>query len=143
MAVTKVLARSWTKQVKEAGGTYSDIKGINSFTVASSVHNADTTDFESGGWSEFIPAARGYTITLEGFFLEDIVSKARDAGQARCEVLALLVGPTAIGDFRLITPGGTQWDFKAAVDVSGPGGDHQNAATWRCTLTVHGQITIT
>ncbi len=256
MAVTKVLARSWTKQILTAVGppeVWTDIKGINSFSVASSVHNADTTDFESGGFTEFIPAARGYTVTLEGFYMvsDDVVnatystslggtnddltytarvggapgnnctltyvvaglstplsvsvagpattvnvatngagaaistarqvmqavnlfgapitaalktgndgtgvvaalavqsltggtnSTARDPGQAAVEAIDQVVGTAGIGEFRLITPGGTIWEFYGTVDVSGPGGDHQNAATWRCTITVKGQITIT
>lgn len=258
MAVTKVLARDWTVQVK-SGGNYLAIRGINSFTVAPSKTDADTSDFGSGGFNEHVPAARGNTITLEGFHMESdgaataatltthllgtnndltytcantgtggnaitlayvdpgipdqtlsvnvtgnavtvnlatngasaITSTAalikaaveaaadptagellitypsgsngsgvvtamaitnlaggdtdggRDPGQARCEVLAGGVGPDYIGYFRMYTPGGTRWDYAGTVQVDGPGGSTNDAASWKATVVVTGQISIT
>lgn len=67
----------------------------------------------------------------------------RDMGQAKCESLANVVSTTAQGTFRFITPGLTRWDFDATVDVEGPGGDTNAAASWKATLTVTGAITVT
>ncbi len=256
MAVTKVLARDWKKQIL-AGGNYVEIKGIRSFTVATTKQDADTSDFESQGWNTHLVAARGMTLTLEGFYMESAtataaylqtnllganndmlftcvntgtagnsirvkyvvsgsntplsvtvsgndvtvnvatgaggaatsiasavkaaieaatdptagelvityptgndgtgivtamdwsylsqgaVSGGRDAGQAYVEALSRVVGPSSIGTFRLITPGGTRWDFTGSCEVSGPGGDTNAVADWKVTLTVSGQVSIT
>ncbi len=140
MAITKVLARDWGKQINASG--FIEINGIRSFTVATSKQDADTSDFESQGWNTHLVAARGTTITLEGLYLEDVVTKDRDPGQAAVETSARLVGPTGISEYKFTTPGGTTWTFNASAEVEGPGGDTNSAADWKCTLTVSGSITI-
>jgi len=138
MAVGKVLARDWGKKI---GST--EIKGIHAFSIASQKQDADVTDFESNGRNEHVVASRGTTITLEGYFMEDVSTGARDPGQEAVETLAGLVGPTSIAAFTLTTPGGTTWVFNASADVEGPGGDTNAAASWKCTLMVSGSIVIT
>ncbi len=257
MAITKVLARDWKKQIL-SGGNYVEIKGIRSFTVATSKQDADTSDFESQGWNTHLVAARGMTMTLEGFYMESATATGavletnligsdndliytesvtgtagnsvriryvnpggtgvlsvtvtgndvdvtlavnagvitsgstaalvkaaieaaanptageltityptgqagtgnvtamawsslsqgattggRDPGQSYVETLARLVGPTSIGTFRFISPGGTRWDFTASAEVEGPGGDTNAAADWKTTMTLSGQVTVT
>jgi len=92
MAVQKILARQWTKKIRTSTGpdVFTDILGINSFTVATSKQDADTTDFDSNGWQEHLPATRGVTISLDGYRMEDPSNGDRDAGQAAVEALALL-----------------------------------------------------
>jgi predicted secreted protein len=143
MAVTKVLARSWTKQVDNGSGSFLDIKGIHTMTVSTSSHLADTTDFESAGWLEHLLTTRGATISLDGMFLEDTSTKSRDPGQARVEALAKLFGASGIGSFKIITPGGTIWTFSASAEVDGPAGSQADTASWKCKLNVTGAITVT
>lgn len=138
MAVTKVLARDWSFKIGASA-----INGVQSFTVAPSKTDADTSDFESAGFNEHLPAARGYVVTLEGFHLEDNSTGARDAGQAAVETSAGLVGPTALSEYTMTSPGGNIWTFDASAQVDGPSGSTNDAATWKATLTVSGSIAIT
>ncbi len=141
MAVTKVLARSWTKEIDTTGGgVYVDINGINSISVSQNKTEVETTDFESAGWGEFLIAARGNTVTLEGFWLEDESTGARDPGQAAVEASAKLFGASGLSTYRLTSPGGNTMTFSAAAEVEGPGGDHNAAASWKVSLHVHGEI---
>ncbi len=142
MAVTKVLARSWKKQILD-GGNYLEIKGVNAISFSTTKQETDTTDFESAGWGEYLVAARGNTVTLEGFWLEDESDGTRDPGQAGVEASALLFGASGLSQYRLTSPGGNVMTFYASAEVEGPGGDHNAAASWKATLHVHGQITYT
>jgi hypothetical protein len=141
MAVTKVLARHWGKYIK-SGGNYLNIAGIRSFGIDPNKQDVDVSDFDSNGWTEHMVAARGLTVTLEGFFMEDVATKARDAGQQAVETLAREVGPASLGSFRLTTPGGTTWTFSATAEVAGPSGDVNAVADWKATLNVSGQVVI-
>jgi len=144
MAVTKVLARDWGKDIRTSTGpdVYTNIAGIRAFGIDPNKQDVDTSDFDSNGWTEHMVAARGLTITLDGFFMEDVATKARDAGQEAVESLSRNVGPTSIGRFRLTTPGGTTWTFDATAEVGGPSGDVNAVADWKATLNVSGQVTI-
>src|SRR5690606_10420287 len=104
MAVTKVLARGWKFEINT--GTpeipaWTPIKGINSFSIATTKNDADVTDFDSDGWLKHIPASRGRSITLEGFYLEDPDTGDRDPGQEAVEELADKVGFPALAQFRM------------------------------------------
>jgi len=256
MAVTKVLARDWKKFIK-SGGNYYNIAGIRAFGTDPNKQDVDTSDFDSNGWTEHMVAARGLTITLDGFFMESSTATAaflrtnlvganndliytlavtgtagnsvtvayvvsgnntplsvavvgnavtvtvatdagglatstanqvkaavegaadptagelvitvptgetgagvvtamaasnllggattggRDPGQQLVETLARQVGPASLGTFRMITPGGTLWDFSATAEVGGPSGDVNACADWKATLNVSGQVTLT
>ena len=139
MAVTKVLARSWTKEIYVTDA-FVDINGINAFSVASTKQETDITDFESAGWGEYLIAARSNNITLEGFWLEDEGTGARDPGQAAVEASAQLFGASGLAQYRLTSPGGKTMTFYASAEVEGPGGDHNAAASWKVNLHVAGAI---
>ncbi len=69
MSIVKVLARDWNKQIK-IGEVYTEIKGIHQFQFASNRQNADTTDFDNAGRTTHLPSTIGYTISLDGFYME-------------------------------------------------------------------------
>jgi len=144
MAVTKVLARGWTFEINtgtEATPVWTPIGGINNFSISTTKNDADATSFDSGGWLEHLVASRGRQITLEGFHLEDPTDGTRDPGQEAVEELADQVGEASLGQFRITSPGGKTWTFKASADVQGPGGGNDDFASWSATLTVSGRIT--
>jgi hypothetical protein len=143
MAVAKVLARDWTIEVQLANESYQAIGGINSFSPSPEKNDADTTDFDSAGNLEHLPASRGMSYTFEGFFLVDVATGARDTGQERVEVLGDLVGPAGLGHMKLTSPpasGAEVWDFDCSINVTPPGGGNDDAASWSFEATVSGAI---
>lgn len=145
MAVTKVLARGWTFEIQtdEATPTYVPIGGINNFSVSPTKNDADVTDFDSEGREEHLPASRGLSITVEGFYLEDPDTGERDPGQQAVEELADKIGVQGIAGFRMTSPGGNTKEFKASANVTSPGGGNNDPASWSAELTVSGKITST
>lgn len=150
MAPTKILARDWVFEFNtgtDAVPTWVEIKGINSFSVDNSKNDADTTDFDSGGWAEHLVASRGMVVTLEGFRLEDSSDGTRDPGQEAVEGLADNIGPSSVGSFRIYYDLSNKGkSFKATANVTGPGGGNDDAAAWAVELTVTGaptDITVT
>lgn len=141
MAIVRVLARDWKLKVDNGTGTFVEVGGINTFGFGGSKTDADTTGFDSDGWSEHLVAGRGRTLTMEGFFLEDPDTGQRDAGQAIIDALANEIGEDAIGSFELTTPGGTTYEFNGSVEPSDVGGGHNDATGWGATITVTGQVT--
>lgn len=142
MAVTKFLARDLVIEIAEdaSGSDWIEIKGVNSLTHSPSSTDADTTDFESEGHDQHLKASRGDTWTIQGFALEDVVTGDRDPGQAAVEALAVLVGPAAMGLFRVTSPGGNTITFEASAEVTLSGGSTNDASAWGCTLKVNGAM---
>jgi hypothetical protein len=139
MAPTKVLARGWTFEVKSDQGIFIAIKGVNSFELSPAANKTETTDFDSNGWVENMVASRGLTLSLEGFYLEDPDTGARDPGQLRVEEIGGLIGPESIGEFRMTSPGGRVKTFFATANVTTPGGGNDDAASWSAEIEVTGQ----
>jgi len=141
MAITKVLAREWVVQINT--GTYgtptwTNIGGLTSLTFSTSKNDADTTDFDSDGQMEHIPASRSREIGLEGFYEEDASTGDRDSGQEAVEGYMDLTGAAGLADFKLTSPGGTAKRFYASVNVSDVGGGNDDPTSWNVTLTVTG-----
>lgn len=147
MALTKHLARGFVFEVESAvANTWIQIGGVNSFEVGRDKESADTTDFASAGNAEHLPAQRSGALTVEGFFLEDLVSApagARDPGQERCEVLSDLVGVGGVGRARYKTPANKIKHFSCSVNVTGPGGSNNDAASWSAEFERSGAVTTT
>lgn len=142
MAVTKVLARGWKFEVETAvPATYVEIGGINSFSISRDKADADGTDFKSMGSREHIVASRGTEFSFEGYYMEDMATKARDGGQERFEAVADLIGPPSIVGFKITSPGGKLWTFKASANVGDVGGGNDDNTTWGGTITVSGAVT--
>lgn len=144
MGVTKVLARGFKFEVQvsaQDGGTeWEEIKGINTFTWANSKSSANTTSFDENGRQSHLPASRGATLTLEGFYLEDPDTGERDPGQKAVEDLAKLVGPEGLGTFRITSPGGKVKEFQASANIGGVGGGTDDPASWSVELEISGEI---
>lgn len=149
MAVTKVLARDWTIEIDTdplattptGSPVWTEIKGLNTIGFSQTKNDADVTTFDSGGFLEHIPASRGYEVTLEGIFLEDVSTGDRDPGQEAVEEYADMVGAEALASFQLTSPGGTIWSFSGSVTVETPSGGNDDPTGWSATITVSGQIT--
>lgn len=135
----KVLARGWTFEIETAGGVWLPIKGINSFDPSPSSNKTDVTDFDSNGWMENMVASRGFSLTLDGFLLEDKDDGSRDPGQAAVETLGDKIGPESLGRFRMTSPGGRVKTFYASAEVTSAGGGNDDAAAWSAALEVSGQ----
>jgi hypothetical protein len=143
MGAIKVLARGFKFEINtgtDLAPQWVQIKGLTSFGVDSDKEDAETTDFESAGFAEHMVAGRSYEISLEGHFLEDAAG-VRDPGQEEVDALAEEVGETSLGSFRMTTPKGKVWTWKASAKVGGPGGENNDPASWSATLTVSGKIT--
>lgn len=144
MAVTKVLARDWVASINT--GTYvspvwTEIKGLNTLTFSNGKNDAETTDFNSEGFEEHIVASRNAELGIEGLFLEDPSDGSRDPGQEAVEALAELMGNDSLGDFKLVSPGGTGKRFYASAQIGDVGGGNDDATSWSATLTRSGQTT--
>lgn len=141
MAKTKFLARDLTIEVEDpdlSGETFIPIGGLNSLTHSPSTTRADTTDFDSNGHEEHLVAQRGESWTLAGYYIEDVVTGEKDAGQARCEALGLVGSLASMGRFRVTSPGGNTITFDGSCEVTLHGGGTNDAAAWQCVVTVSG-----
>jgi hypothetical protein len=140
MPIVRVLAREWKIEVKNSSSEFVEIGGINTFAFGGGKTDADTTGFDSEGWSEHLVAQRGRTLTIEGFFLEDPTDGTRDPGQAVIDELASKISSEAIGDFKLTTPGGKVMQFSGSVEPADVGGSTNDVTSWGATITVTGNI---
>lgn len=142
MPPVKVLAREWTFEIESATpGTWLEIGGINSFTPDRSKDDADTTDFDSGGWATHLPAQRGLSVTMDGFYLEDAAG-ARNLGQERVEAVSQIVGSTGLVNFRMTSPataGLRRISGPASFNHGGPGGGNNDASSWSAEAVFSGQ----
>jgi hypothetical protein len=143
MAVTKVLARGWKFEVYDTDTLlYVEVTGINTFTFTRGKNDADTTDFDSEGYEEHMAASRNFEITGEGFYKEDLSTGDRDLGQEIMEDYAELVGEDSLRQFRMTSPGGTEKEFNASVNIGDVGGGNDDPTSWGFTLTVSGKLEI-
>lgn len=144
MAVKKVLARDWVASINT--GTYVspvwvEIKGLSTLTFSNGKNDADTTDFNSDGWEEHIVASRNAELAIEGMYLEDPSDGSRDPGQEAVETLSETMGNDSLGDFKLVSPGGTGKRFYASAQIGDVGGGNDDPTSWGATLTRSGQST--
>jgi predicted secreted protein len=143
MAAVKVLARGWKAEIQNPGDSqYVEIKGLNSLTFDSEKNDADITDFDSQGNNEHLVASRGKSLSVEGFYLEDQTTKARDPGQVLVEALADGMGEDSLGNFRLTSPAGTVRYFVASANVTGIGGGNDDPTAWSAELAVSGAMNL-
>lgn len=146
MGKTKVLARNWLIEVDidplatlpTGTASWKLMGGINTFTISNDKEDTDTTDFNSGGYSEHIVAGRSNEVSFEGFYIEDMATGDRDEGQAAVESYADLIGPDAITQVRLTSPGGKVRQFFGSFGVGDIGGGNNDATSWGANFTPSG-----
>ena len=142
MAVTRFLARDLVVEV-DPGSGFIPIGGLTTIAHAPSKTDADSTGFDSAGHAEHVVVERGETWTLTGFYLEDVSTGARDAGQDAIEDLSQEIGPSALAAFKITSPGGNVIHFSASADLTGPDGGHNDLAKFQAVLKVSGATTYT
>lgn len=143
MALEKVLAKDWIFEINTGDATtaiWEPIGGVKSFSYEADKTDADLTDFDSDGNTEHVPVRRSASLTVEGHVLEDPADGTRDPGQEAVEAAALAVGPGAIREFQITSPGGTVKTFNASAKVGGPGGGNDDDTDWSVELTITGAI---
>jgi hypothetical protein len=64
----------------------------------------------------------------------------RDAGQDAVETMAIGMGTGGVCRYRLITPGGTIWEFDASAEVDGPAGSQADTTSWKCKLNITNSV---
>jgi hypothetical protein len=130
----KISARKWIISVSIDGrATWTQIKGINKFSLDRNSVRTDTSDFLNDGVESGEIMARGAAAKLDGFFLEDSTG-ARDPGQLNVETFSETTGAASVGDFRFISPNGKSFTFSATVDLNPWGGGNNEKTTWGAAL---------
>jgi hypothetical protein len=76
---------------------------------------------------------------MTGHAIEDVATGVRAAGQTRCEDLSKLIGLSAEGLFKLTSPGGNAIYFAATVELTQPGGAHNDPASWGISVEITGE----
>lgn len=143
MAKVKILARHLTRELNtgtDAVPVWTSIGGLNSLTFDDEKTDTDDTDFDSNGWAEHKVAQRAKSITCEGFYVEDNVTGARDAGQEALAALGEAVGYDSTKQFRVTTPGGNRVTYRVSARVTSPaGGGLNDNSGFTAELTVSGK----
>ena len=129
----------WELQTDE----YLHIDGITSFSPSTEKNDADTTDFDSNGWTEHLVASRGISFEMEGYHIEDANTGTRSAGQERVEELGQAMGEDSTTSMRLVNPSGENINLTVSIDTpmfgQSTGGGNDDPAGWSATITVTGK----
>lgn len=139
MPLVKVLAKDWVLEIYD--GSWITVGGLTTLGFGSSKTDADTKTFDSDGWDEHVVAGRGRTLALEGKYLEDPDTGARDDGQQAVDAAGELIGQASLVLFRLTSPGGNAKEFYASVNPKDVGGGNNDPTTWGADLTLSGGFT--
>jgi hypothetical protein len=146
MAKVKILARHLIGELNTGTtGTpvWTPIGGLNSMTFDSDATETDDTDFDSDGWAEHKIAQRSRAISLEGFYKEDPVTGAQDAGQEALIALSDAVGYDSLKPFRVTSPGGNTTIYMVSADAKNTGGGLNDNAGFTADLSVSGKPVFT
>ena len=133
MAVVTVIA----KDIKIEIGAV-EIKGLKTVSFGDESTEADLTVKESAGFYSHQITQRARSVTLEGIFLVDTTTKARDPGQLAVEEHALEIGEDSITAFSITDPSGNKITFDASATITDFGGANEDGAGWGATLKVSG-----
>ena len=138
----KILARDWDIDVwDKEESKFVEVDGITSITFSSDMTEAETTDFNSEGWAEHIPAERTKSLSVEGNYLEDAtVYGGRDQGQEAIDEAAKEFGIDGIIKLHLRSPyGGTALILEGSVNPGDVGGDTNDVTAWGFDFLVSGK----
>ncbi|MFH8530458.1 phage tail tube protein [Streptomyces tendae] len=142
-------ARGWIFEVEDADAateTWLPVLGITTFTVNPGENEevADTTAFDSEGQYSQDVMQRGATLSLEGQYRIDKVTKTQDPGQAYIDtVWANLLGIESQNRLRYRHQSQTKWSiWDATVTPGEQGGGTNEKTTWSATFTRCGAATV-
>lgn len=137
MAVLKYLSRDhkfYIKDVNSANYT-TEISGISSWEFAIDSNEEDVSTFDNGAWGSNLFTQRTGSLSLEGFYLVDALTGARDSGQLAFEIASMQVGFGAYRDFKVIatTASGGEignFTFRGTPSVESFGGSVTDVQPW-------------
>jgi hypothetical protein len=145
LAILKYLARDHRFFISDdEKATWTSISGISSWEFSIDTNEEDVSDFDAGGWGSNIATMRTASLSLEGFYLVDALTGARDTGQYKWEVAAMQVGYSATRSFRIeayTVSGG----LIGSIEVTGTpsvesfGGSTTDVLPWGGSVAVLGQ----
>lgn len=130
----KILAEEFKFEIGDGAGGYTEIKGLDTFSLDSSDSDTDTSDFQSAGYDEHMVGSRGLSITLDGKYVIDPDDGTEDPGQARVAAVALLTGRASVVPFKVTDPAGGTETFNATVSRPKIGGKKGQVVTWSTTV---------
>lgn len=122
--------------------TWTEIKGLLTVTFTESEQEIDTTTMDSVDNDEHAIIRRGKELALDGRYLRDDTTNARDPGQAKVEGYAKLTKRAAEGEFRLRWPDGENEKFIGTVRGGSIGGGHNDMVSWAYTVKRTGASTM-
>lgn len=145
------LAREFIFSVStDDGSSWTEVKGISSWTYTRDVSEVDVTDFDDGGWNSTLVAGRSARFALEGNFLADPETGARDAGQEIIENAAEQIGYEGLIHFKVETRAATaatppvpigSISAEVSVKMNDVGGGANDKMPFACELIVRGKPT--
>lgn len=142
MPKVKVLARQWKIFIEsDVADAFQAIAGIESFTLSSGSETTDTSDFDTDGYAEGFVSGRSNELSLEGAYVVDPTSKARDVGQKLVEALATKIGHESLKAIRLVSPAQEVTEYQCHATLGDKGGGVSDKTSWGVTLGVSGKPT--
>lgn len=103
MTTYPIVARGHRFWISTDNTTWTEILGITSWEWTEDQEMIDATDFATDGYKAELPVLRAVKVSVEGHYLVNPTTNARDPGQAAVEDAARLFGPSALVYFRVET----------------------------------------
>lgn len=123
--------------------TFTEIGGIETLTPSFQSTDADTSDYDSDGWTEHLVAERTEQIQISGHMAyTDVDTGERDPGQQAVEELARKTGLDSVGKIVLNLLGGGSIEWDVTATLGNQGGPRGSGAQWGVTFTSTGAPTI-
>lgn len=142
MAQEKIPAEGWTFEIDTDGvPTWVAIENVKSHSWSPTKRDADTTDYDSGGWEEHYASRRGLSLTIEVNLTEDDGDGALPTGQQAALDLAQATGLSSKKPLRVTSPGGRTLTGDASADMRPGDGREGDNTTTQIVFKFSGQPT--
>jgi hypothetical protein len=142
-ALASLLARRWALEVRPISeddtGTWTRVRGINSFQPSLEPSFEDSTDFDNDGWSTQEKTLQGWSLAIG--FIEKVgaADRAQDPGQVILEEASDEFGSDSMLEVRWFERGGGKaYQGTAAVQYEPQGGGPSDLSTVNVTLQGNG-----
>lgn len=145
MALVKYLARDFVFELNTgtvAVPVWTPIGGLVTWSPTTEKEDVDDTTFDNDGIKAHKVVSRGAGLTLEGFYIVDNVTGARDPGQDALITLAGAIGYDSTKQLRITEPAG-KTVMSVSADVNHGGGDKNANSAFTATLTRSGAAVFT